>query len=258
MYCLKNNKYGWGELVCVFSDWKTVDRWSISTDFLFDYYFVPFIHIPSIFPSFIMDPTALFVLLKLKVASKWLCEVVTVALTEGNQQHPWTRMCTHRSTLKLMRQIYDSCWPQQIKLTVMYVWGQMSFCTNRPHTLWHRPVWAPVLPVLPVRWPPPAYLHNEIPHADVSFPTFLFFLNFSFLSTTCICRLIPLPASCHWRMASPLMTTGQCISPSTCLLLQLRCDFHRFTFFLSLSHIWGLKTKQLVCSIRCSSSSKCA
>lgn len=60
----------------------------------------------------------------------------------------------------LMRQIYDGCWLQQIKLTVMYVGGRVSHCTNRPHahTQMRAPAVAPYSQSfslgVPVRQPP--------------------------------------------------------------------------------------------------------
>ena len=73
--------------------------------------------------------------------------------------HAHTRARTHTHTcfrLKLMRQIYDGCWPQQIKLTVMYVGGSSVTVHYRPQALTHiqaRPGGGPLLPVLLVRCP---------------------------------------------------------------------------------------------------------
>lgn len=72
----------------------------------------------------------------------------------GGHTHSSKNTHTHIFMPKLMRQIYDGCWPQQIKLTVMYVGGRVSRCTNRPHTHFHTHTsGGPLLPVLLVRLP---------------------------------------------------------------------------------------------------------
>ena len=100
----------------------------------------------------------------------------------------------HSFRLKLMRQIYDGCWPQQIKLTVMYGGERVSHCTNGPHTYTHmrtHPSGGPLHPVLLVKHPcqaahphSQAYLHNEIPLTDVLFSSLLLVPFIHLLSST--------------------------------------------------------------------------
>lgn len=128
--------------------------------------------------------------------------------------------CTHRFKPKLMRQIYDGCWPQQIKLTVMYVGGRVSRCTNGPHTHTHtQPAVLPpcsqsLLLGFPVRQPP-------LQHTCI-----MKFLTLICVSPAPSCvppvlrplsipRLTRLPASCRWRTASHSMTTGQCAAAAS-------------------------------------------
>lgn len=142
-----------------------------------------------------------------------------------------------------MKQIYDGCWAQQIKLTVMYGglmprWSH-STTTGRSFLLYSL-----------VRKP-----HNEIPLTDFVYVSFFFlppslilsFLLFSlsfFLLVTFDPRLIRTPANCPWRMLSPLTTTGWFVLP--CPKFQLLyvswAGGHRVVVKVQ---NWPLKTRRL-------------
>lgn len=164
---------------------------------------VPFINRISVFFIFCI---------KLGQSKRDFWSVAAVALngeTSDIGEHTQTLSETHTHIFmpKLMRQIYDGCWPQQIKLTVMYVGGRVSRCTYRPHTHLHTHTSSgPLLPVLLVRLPCQA---APLQHTCImkSLDWFVFF----FFPLSCIPRLIQLLASCPWRTASRLTTTGQCV-----------------------------------------------
>lgn len=114
----------------------------------------------------------------------------------------------HTLFLAYINELYIFVPPGQSKLGWQWcIWrGQVSHCTNGPKHTGVPPVFA-------------TYNLNITQQMKLQLLfLFYFYLHvLSFLFT----RPIPLPANFHWRTASHLMTTGQCVYLEMCMYVSL-------------------------------------